>query len=138
MDDEKINWQDKVTDYLPNFKMQDNWVTAEFIIEDLLTHKSGLVNSAGDSMLWPEPSGFTRTEIIGNLRHLTPEYSFRSKYAYSNLMYIAAGEIVATVSGMSWEDFVEKRIFKPLDKNCFAGNIPKDKMNNIAPPRRTK
>ncbi len=134
VDDKKVNWQDKVTDYLPNFKMQDHWVTAEFTIEDLLTHKSGLVSSAGDSMLWPEPSGFTRKEIIGNLRHLTPEYSFRSKYAYSNLMYIAAGEIVANVSGMPWEEFVAKRIFKPLNMNCFAGDIPKDKMKNIAIP----
>jgi CubicO group peptidase (beta-lactamase class C family) len=134
VDDGKINWQDKVTDYLPNFKMQDHWVTGEFTIEDLLTHKSGLVSSAGDSMLWPEPSGFTREEIIGNLRHLTPEYSFRSTYAYSNLMYITAGELVAKVSGIPWEDFVEERIFKPLNMNCFAGDIPEKSLANVAIP----
>lgn len=134
VDDGKINWQDKVTDYLPNFKMQDHWVTGEFTIEDLLTHKSGLVSSAGDSMLWPEPSGFTREEIIENLRFLTPEYSFRSKYAYSNLMYITAGELVAKVSGMPWENFVEKRIFKPLNMKCFAGDIPEESLDNVAIP----
>jgi len=134
VDDGKISWQDKVTDYLPNFKMQDHWVTGEYTIEDLLTHKSGLVSSAGDSMLWPEPSGFTREEIIGNLRHLTPQYSFRSKYAYSNLMYITAGELVAKVSGMSWEDFVAKRIFKPLKMNCFAGDMPEAALTNVAIP----
>ncbi|NQY87188.1 MAG: serine hydrolase [Colwellia sp.] len=134
VDDGKINWQDKVTDYLPNFKMQDHWVTGEFTIEDLLTHKSGLVSSAGDSMLWPEPSGFTRAEIITNLRHLSPEYSFRSKYAYSNLMYITAGELVAKVSGMPWADFVALRIFKPLKMNCFAGDMPEIALKNVAIP----
>jgi len=134
VDDGKISWQDKVTDYLPNFKMQDHWVTGEFTIEDLLTHKSGLVSSAGDSMLWPEPSGFTREEIIGNLRHLSPEYSFRSKYAYSNLLYITAGELVAKVSGLPWEDFVAQRIFKPLKMNCFAGDMPESTLTNVAMP----
>jgi len=134
VDDGRINWQDKVTDYLPNFKMQDHWVTGEYTIEDLLTHKSGLVSGAGDSMLWPEPSGFTRDEIIGNLRYLTPEYSFRSKYAYSNLMYITAGEIVAKVSGMTWENFVAERIFEPLNMTCFAGDMPKESLTNVAIP----
>ncbi len=134
VDEGKIHWQDKVIDYLPNFRMMDHWVTGEFTIEDLLTHKSGLVSSAGDSMLWPEPSGFSRDEIISNLRYLTPEYSFRSKYAYSNLMYITAGEIVAKVAEQPWEDFVSERIFKPLNMKCFAGDIPKKSLGNIAIP----
>ena len=134
VDEGKIHWQDKVIDYLPNFRMMDHWVTGEFTIEDLLTHKSGLVSSAGDSMLWPEPSGFSRDEIIGNLRYLTPQHSFRSKYAYSNLMYITAGEIVAKVSGQSWESFVGERIFTPLNMNCFAGDIPNKSLDNIATP----
>jgi len=134
VDDGKIHWQDKVTDYLPNFRMMEHWVTGEFTIRDLLTHKSGLVSSAGDSMLWPEPSGFSRNEIIENLRYLTPEYSFRSKYAYSNLMYITAGEIVAKVTGQSWESFVDERIFQPLNMHCYAGDIPKSSMTNIAIP----
>jgi len=134
VDDGKINWSDKVTDYLPHFKMKDHWVTGEFTIEDLLTHKSGLVSSAGDSMLWPEPSGFSRDEIIGNLRYLTPEYSFRNKYAYSNLMYIAAGELVAKVSGMPWDEFVAARIFKPLEMHCYAGDMPESSLHNISVP----
>jgi len=134
VDDGKINWDDKVTDYLPEFRMSEHWVTGEFTLGDLLTHKSGLVSSAGDSMLWPEPSGFTREEIIHNLRYLTPEFSFRSTYAYSNLMYIVAGEVVARVSEQPWEDFVEQRIFKPLNMQCYAGNIPKVALTNVATP----
>lgn len=132
VDEGKLNWQDKVIDYLPEFKMQDHWVTGEFTIKDLLTHKSGLVSGAGDSMLWPEPSGFTRKEIIHNLRYLTPAYSFRNQYAYSNVLYIVAGELVAKVSNMPWAEFVEQRIFKPLNMRCYAGDIPANARANIA------
>jgi len=132
VDEEKISWDDKVTTYIPEFQLYDPYVTREFTILDLLTHRSGLVSGAGDSMIWPEPSGFSRQELIKNLRYLTPEYSFRSRYAYSNVMYITAGELVAKVSGMSFDSFVEQRIFKPLGMNCFIGDIPKLNLHNVA------
>lgn len=132
VDEEKLNWNDKVITHLPEFTLYDPYVTREFTITDLLTHRSGLINGAGDSMIWPEPSGFTRAQVIANLQYLTPEYSFRDRYAYSNVMYITAGELVAKVSGMSFENFVEQRIFKPLAMNCFVGDIPKASLNNVA------
>lgn len=134
VDEGRLTWHDKVIDHLPEFRMKAHWVTAEFTISDLLTHQSGLVDSAGDSMLWPEPSGFTHKEIIHNLRYLTPEYSFRSTYAYSNVMYIVAGEIVARISGMPYESFVAQRIFKPLNMQCYAGDMPEKALKNIATP----
>jgi CubicO group peptidase (beta-lactamase class C family) len=132
VDEEKINWNDKVINYLPEFQLYDPYVTREFTILDLLTHRSGLLSGAGDSMIWPEPSGFSRQEVIENLRYLSPEYSFRARYAYSNVMYISAGELVAKVSGMSFENFVEQRIFKHLGMDCFVGDIPKISMSNVA------
>lgn len=132
VDEEKISWNDKVINYLPEFQLYDPYVTREFTIVDLLTHRSGLLSGAGDSMIWPEPSGFSREEVIQNLRYLSPEYSFRARYAYSNVMYISAGELVAKVSGMSFENFVEQRIFKPLGMNCFVGDIPKLNLANVA------
>ncbi|TLU65313.1 serine hydrolase [Thalassotalea litorea] len=134
VDEGKIRWDDKVIDHIPEFQMQDHWVSGEFTIKDLLTHRSGLVSGAGDSMLWPEPSGFSREEIINNLKFLTPKSSFRSQYAYSNVFYITAGEIVERISGQTYEDFVEQRIFAPLAMNCFAGDIPSSAMKNIARP----
>jgi CubicO group peptidase (beta-lactamase class C family) len=128
----KLNWTDKVTQYLPEFQMQDAWVTREFTIKDLLVHHSGLVSGAGDSMIWPEPSGFSRKEVIHNLRYLTPQTSFRSQYAYSNVLYISAGEIIAKISGLSYGDFIEKFIFSPLDMTCFAGDVPQRKLKNSA------
>ncbi|TKB46351.1 serine hydrolase [Thalassotalea mangrovi] len=133
-DEGKIDWDDKVIEHIPAFNMQQEWVTQEFTIKDLLTHRSGLVGGAGDSMLWPEPSGFNRQEIIENLQYLTPKFSFRSKYAYSNVFYITAGEIIERVSGMAYEDFIDQRIFAPLGMNCFAGDMPAPVMANIARP----
>jgi CubicO group peptidase (beta-lactamase class C family) len=132
VDEGKIAWNDKVSDHLPEFKLSNPYVTAEFTILDLFTHRSGLVGGAGDSMLWPEPSGFTRKELIHNLRHLTPAYSFRSTYAYSNVMYITAAEIVAKISGMPWSQFLHKHIFSPLNIQCYGGAMPNTALANVA------
>ena len=132
VDEGKLQWDDKVIDYLPGFRMMDPWVTAEFTIRDLLSHRSGLIAGAGDSMIWPEPSGFSRSEMIHNLRYLSPEYSFRSTYAYNNVFYITAGEVVAKIANQPWEDFVAKRIFAPLGMECFAGDMPDSALSNVA------
>jgi CubicO group peptidase (beta-lactamase class C family) len=113
----KIQWDDKVIDYLPEFKMYDPYVTAEFTIRDLLTHRSGLGLYPGDLMHNPDSTDFTIKDIIHNLRYLKPAASFRSRYAYDNIFYLVAGELIARVSGMSWGDFIEKRIFAPLKMN---------------------
>lgn len=134
VDDGVLDWDDKVIDYLPGFRMSDPWVTHEFTIRDLLTHRSGLGLGAGDLMLWPEPSGFSRSELIHNLRYFKPVSSFRSEYAYDNLLYIVAGEVAAAASNMSWEDLVQTRILKPLGMNCYSGDVPKSKRHQTAIP----
>ncbi len=123
IDEGKLDWDARVTDFIPEFRLQDPWVTAEFTIRDLLTHRSGLGLGAGDLMLWPDSARFTLREIIGNLRHLKPVSSFRTKYDYDNLLYIVAGEVVARATGMSWETFVETRIMQPLEMKHSAASI---------------
>lgn len=113
-DEGKIKLDDKVTDYIPEFKMYDPYVTAEFTIRDLLTHRSGLGVGAGDLMDWPDSTDFTVEDMIHNLRYLKPASSFRSKYDYDNQLYKVAGELIKRVSGMSWEEFVETHIMQPL------------------------
>lgn len=132
VDEKVLSWDTRVSDVLPAFQMADPWVTREMDITDLLTHRSGLGSGAGDSMLWPEPSGFSRDEIIHNLRYLTPQYSFRRNYAYSNVMYITAGEIVAQETEMSWEARLQESVFKPLGMTCFGGDVPKSVLDNRA------
>lgn len=135
VDQNKLQWDSKVVDIIPEFALYDEWVTKEFTIADLLTHRSGLARFAGDLMLWPEPAGFSREEIINNLKFLKPASGFRSEYAYDNLLYIVAGEVVAKITGMSWEAFVEKHIMAPLGmQRCFAGPVPAKHMKNIAQP----
>lgn len=134
VDQGKLNWQDKVIQHLPEFQMQDAWVTREFTIEDLLVHRSGLAGGAGDSMIWPEPSGFTRQEVVQNLRYLSPDYSFRSAYSYSNVLYITAGEVIERLSGQLYADFLQDTIFSPLNMQCYAGDVPKSAIKNSATP----
>jgi CubicO group peptidase (beta-lactamase class C family) len=113
VDEGVLHWDDRVIDYLPEFRMYDPWVTREFTIRDLLTHRSGLGLGAGDLLFWPRARS-TRAEIIKAMRHLKPETSFRTAFAYDNLLYVIAGEVVGAASGVVWEDFVEERIMEPL------------------------
>jgi CubicO group peptidase (beta-lactamase class C family) len=135
VDEGKLKWDDKVISYLPNFKMYNEYVTNEFTIRDLLTHRSGLGLGAGDLMIWPDGSNFTAQDITQNLQYLKPVSAFRTQYDYDNLLYIVAGEVIKRVSGVSWCDFIESRIMKPLDmKNSAASFVRlKDTSNVIAP-----
>ena len=105
----KLQWDGRVIDYLPWFQMWDPYVTREMTIRDLLVHRSGLGLGAGDLLWWP-PSTYTRKEIGARLRHIRPAASFRGAYAYDNVLYLIAGEVIEAVSGQSWEDFVGSRI----------------------------
>lgn len=135
VDEGKINWDNKVVKYLPDFKMYNDYVTQEFTIRDLLTHRSGLGLGAGDLMIWPDGSDFTAQDIIVNLQYLKPVSGFRTKYDYDNLLYIVAGEVIHVVSGKNWADFIEDRIMKPLEMNHSAASFVrlKDTANIIAP-----
>lgn len=113
VDEGKLGWDDKVIDHLPDFRMHDAWVTREMTVRDLLVHRSGLGLGAGDLLFIPRSSR-SRADITRALRHIKPATSFRSNYAYDNILYIVAGEVVAAASGQSWESFVRDRIFKPL------------------------
>lgn len=113
VDDGKLSWDDRVGDRLPAFRMYDPYVSQQMTVKDLLTHRSGLGLGEGDLMFWPA-SNFTRAEVVQRLRYLKPATSFRASYAYDNVLYIAAGELVGAVAGQSWEDFVQARILTPL------------------------
>ncbi len=133
VDEGKIKWDDKVRNYIPEFKLYSPFVTEEFTIRDLLTHRSGMGLGAGDLMFFPDSSDFTLKDILHNLQFLKPVSSFRTKYDYDNNLYIVAGEVVARVTGGSWDDFVEQRILKPLGMTHSAGSFDrlKDKSDVI-------
>ena len=109
VEDGEIQWDAPVQRYLPWFQMSDSYVTREMTVRDLLVHRSGLGLGAGDLLWWPE-STYNRDEIARRIRFLPLATSFRSAYAYDNVLYLVAGKIIEEVSGLSWEDFVSTRI----------------------------
>ncbi|MEP6511850.1 MAG: membrane dipeptidase [Dokdonella sp.] len=135
----KLHWDDPVTKYLPAFRMHDPWVTREMQVRDLLIHNSGLREGAGDLMLWPEPNRFTRKDIIAGLAYLKPQRSFRSGYAYDNLLYVVAGEVAAAAGGASYETLIRREIFVPLGMaRCQVGAWQRDAVGNVAQPHMLK
>ena len=113
VDEGKLAWDDPVTKHLPDFQMYDPYVTHDMTVRDLLTHRSGLGLGAGDLLWWPT-TNFSTDEIIHKLRYIRPATSFRSSYAYDNLLYIAAGKIVAAKSGKTWGETIHERILAPV------------------------
>ncbi len=113
VDEGKIKWDDPVTKHLPWFQMPTPYLTEQVTVRDLLRHNAGIPEA---DFLWARGDFDTR-QILERIRGLKPAYSLRSSWQYSNVMYGAAGEVVAAASGMSWEQFVTTRILKPLDMN---------------------
>ena len=131
----KLKWDDPVVKYLPQLKMSEPWITREIRVRDLLIHNSGLREGAGDLMLWPEPNAFTRADIIAGLQHLKPVDSFRSRYAYDNLLYIVAGEVAAAAGGASYEELMRREVFEAVGlKRCQVGAFDRDAVGNVAQP----
>ena len=114
-DEGKLHWDDKVIDFIPELRLSDAYATRELTIRDLLTHRTGLPSTdlfwAIDENMLPFP------EMIRRLRYVRPSSSFRSTWAYQNVVYAIGGTIVERASGMSWDAFIRSRIFAPLGMN---------------------
>ncbi len=113
VDEGKIKWTDKVRKYLPYFQLYSPYVSEELTIRDLLCHRTGLATFSGD-LIWYGTS-HSREEVIRRAKYLEPVYGFRETYGYSNIMFLAAGEIIPAVTGQSWDDFIKERFFTPLN-----------------------
>jgi len=112
VDDGLLDWEDRVIDYLPGFKLDDPYVTREIRIIDLLCHRAGFNTFDGD-LLWYN-TNYTRGDIVDKIKYMSLKNSFRMKYGYSNVMYVVAGEVIEAVTGKTWDDFVQERFFAPL------------------------
>lgn len=132
VDEKKMDWDGKITDYLPWFQLRDPWVTREFTLRDALSHRSGL-GRRGDALWYG--TDLSREEIIRRVRFLEPNSSFRSQFGYQNIMVLTAGEAVAAVAGKSWDDFVDERIFTPLGMERTNTSVkPLARTQNVAQP----
>jgi len=131
IDEKKLNWDDKVVNYLPEFQLYNPYVTSELTIRDLVSHRSGLDTFSGD-LLWYE-TNYNSDEILRRVRFLKPKSSFRSQFGYQNLMFIAAGRIVEKVSGKTWSQFVTERILTPLGMSRTTTSV-KNLKDNFSMP----
>lgn len=130
-DEGKLNFDDKVTKYIPEFQMYDPYVTQQVTIKDLITHRAGLGLGQGDLMFFPEGGNLSVNDIIHNVRYLKPENPFRTTLDYNNIMFIVAGEVIHRVSGLSWAEFIEQRILKPVGMNSSFGSYNRAKEANV-------
>lgn len=111
VDQGKLGWDDKVIDHMPWFRMYDPWVTREITVRDLLVHHSGLGLGAGDLLFVPRGS-LSRKETVKRLAYIKPATSFRATYAYDNILYAVAGQLIEEVSGQTWETFMAQEVLK--------------------------
>ena len=131
----KLQWNDPVVKYLPEFAMHDAWVTAHMTVNDLLVHNSGLPEGGGDLMLWPEPNAFTRDDIVHGLRYIKPAYGFRAGYAYDNLLYVVAGKVAEAAGGATYEALIQRELFEPLGlHDCKVGAFVLREAGSVAQP----
>jgi CubicO group peptidase (beta-lactamase class C family) len=132
-DEGRLNWDDKIVNHLPWFRLHDAYITKELTIGDLLCHRSGLGTFDGD-LLW-FGTHYSSEEVVRRIKELPVKNGFRSQFGYQNVMFIAAGLIVETVSGKPWHEFVRERILKPLEMNNSSTNLADFKSSaNIAIP----
>lgn len=129
----KIQWDDRVIDHMPDFQMYDPWVTREITVRDLLVHRSGLGLGAGDLLMVPRGK-LSRAEVVRRLRFIKPATSFRSAYAYDNILYIVAGRLIEVVSGQSWEDYMRDHVFAPAG----LANATADMARQLSAPDRAQ
>ena len=110
VDDGKLNWHDKVIDYLPEFQLKDPYLTREINIIDLLTHRTGIGNT---DYLWAMMN-IPGDKVLYKMREVDKTYSLRSSFIYQNIFYLAAGEVIEKITGKDWGEFLKERIYDPL------------------------
>jgi CubicO group peptidase (beta-lactamase class C family) len=115
-----VSWDSKLTDLDPAFAMYDPWATREVTIRDMYTHRSGLPEHAGDLL---EDLGFTRQQVLRRLRYQPPVSSFRSTYAYTNYGLTAAAVAGASVTGQTWAELSENRLYEPLGMDATSSRF---------------
>lgn len=133
VDENKLSWDDPVTKYLPYFKLYDPYVTKEITVRDLLCHRAGYKTFSGD-LLW-YCTNYSRKEILERYRYLKPAFGFRTQWGYSNICFLAAGEVVAAITGKSWEEYIKEKFIVPLGMTRTTTTIRDLKnFDNVAQP----
>jgi len=133
VDEGKVDWDAPVVDYMPGFRLSDPWISEHVALRDMLSHQTGL---PGADILWVWSEGYlSREELVGRLRHQPITLPFRAKFEYNNLVYLASGRVIPAVTGLSWDNFVRRRIFEPLGMEASSTSVAAlEGKSNVARP----
>ena len=128
-----LNWDDRVTDHLPTFKLYDPYVTSELRVRDLLCHRSGLATFSGD-LLWYGTT-WTADEVLEKAQYLKPTSSFRTEFGYQNILYIAAGKIIESLTHKPWSTTIDESLLTPIGMDRAVLSVSElEKSNQVALP----
>jgi len=131
VEEHQLEWDDRVIDRVPWFRVKDPYLTREITVRDLLTHRAGL---GSVDYLWYGQTNPART-ILERLRLVEPSYSLRSSFAYQNVMYAMAGAVIEAVSGKPWDEMIRTRIFEPLGmRESITTSATLSRQPNVASP----
>jgi CubicO group peptidase (beta-lactamase class C family) len=131
VDEKKLEWDKPVRNYLPDLMLSDGYATEHIRPRDLVSHQSGLPRH---DLIW-YGSPLSRKELFERLRHLEPSAPLHARYQYNNLMFMTAGVLVERVAGITWEEFVRRRIFDPLGmKNSNTSVVASQKAADYSLP----
>ncbi|NJL29634.1 MAG: serine hydrolase, partial [Thermoanaerobaculia bacterium] len=111
VDEGKLDWDQPVRRYLPGFRLADEVVGARITTRDLVSHRSGLPRH---DLLWYSDRHGTRENVVARLADLELSADLRQKFQYNNLMFMTAGYLAGELTGKSWEETVQERLFSPL------------------------
>ena len=132
----KLSWKDKVRDYLPYFSLYgDEYISSMVTVEDLLCHRVGLGTFSGD-VIWYK-SEKSPEQILRRAASVPKAFEFRDGYGYSNLMFIAAGEVIRAVTGEPWERYVKQHFMQPLEMTNTVISVSDINQNAATPHKPT-
>ena len=136
VDEGKLDWDTPLIDYLPKFKLYDDYATTHITPRDLVTHRSGLPRH---DLAWYNNKKWSRAELVERLRYYEPTEELREKFQYNNMMFLTAGYLAGHLTDGTWEQAVRERIFEPLDMRYSNFSVEdSQKTNDFAYPYRDK
>jgi CubicO group peptidase (beta-lactamase class C family) len=127
----QLAWTDPLQRFIPELQAANSWV-ARLTVQQILAHQTGLNLEPLEALMWPQPNAFQFSQFLAGIAVLGDKAVDTFGFRYSNLNYLLAGEIIHRVSGQSYRDFVEKRIFAPLGMHCVGGGFRKSERQNAA------
>ena len=129
----KLSLDDRITKYLPEYRLYDKNSSELVTIKDVLSHRIGTKTFQGDFTFWN--GTLTRSQIIQKMQLLKPAGQFRQEFGYCNSCFLTAGEIIPMVTGKPWEVYIQDSILNPLHMgNTFTTTNTISERQNVSKP----